>query len=1026
MSTSVRPEAAPGVPALPRALTYDEWQKADVLSPQGLRQANFPAAPPTPPAPDLRAQTDATTAGYQAPNPQAQKQTGLARILTQYVAEPVLEHPVISAFAPLIPGSGYLFAGMMGKDILEYSAQKAAELSLPAHERQLAEQDPYRIPGEQVAVEGALLGAGDVAHGAVSVAKDVASMGAENAAAIRMPGVAEKIRGHMATVNDAWNTIFSPADRSPEAAQVAGILRAKLGERAAQTEQAFFKLDQFRRSIDPLPEADKLDFMDAIEGGKAKASPLMEQTATAMKETLDARVATIQGWGEGYLEHLIQDYLPHIYTDPEKAGNAFEAAQATAAGKAPLEGGKSFLKQRSIPTIADAIEMGLEPISTNPVDLTLLKAHEMDRFIMAHDFWSEVKDAGLPRLVRSAEEMSQARRDGYTPVDDKIAKVFGPRQGAVTLPEGANISPEDVVVPGRRIMGEYWLPESASNVLNNYLSPGMRGHGDAIAKIFDAYRGIGNTLNQAQLGLSAFHLGFTSLDAVVSRNALGLEYLKSAITHRSGSDLATGLGKIMSSPAAPLPGLAQGLVGDPINYLSQKYTDSPTNIQIGLGAKLRDAYRNPEKATPDMLALMSALKESGGRISMDPIYRNSAAEKMIDRWRTGEYGKSVGYSIPAAIEMAAKPIMDHVVPLQKLQVFGELAQKALRDLPQEATLTERRAALQDVWDSVDNRMGQLVYDNLFWNKTFKDLAMASTRSLGWNIGTVREVGGGVRDLLTGEGLTHKAAYVISLPLTLGLYGALYQYLRTGEGPHELKDYFYPKTGEVDADGNPERVQLPSYAKDVYAYTGAPWQTVKHKANPLVETVIGALNNEDFYGDEIRNPNDPVVKQAAQEAAYIAKQVTPFSYRNMQESSQRGDQSATTKIGNWFGVTPAPRAVVRSDAQNMMADMLSSRPHGGATPEEVDARKSRAEILAGMRGNSNINLQDAVTNAIERHQLTAPDIVKLLKRAGTTPAQERFKRLTLVQAIDVFKASTDGEKKLFAEALMKKLERAGGP
>src|SRR5204862_1290930 len=135
--------------------------------------------------------------------------------------------------------------------------------------------------------------------------------------------------------------------------------------------------------------------------------------------------------------------------------------------------------------------------------------------------------------------------------------------------------------------------------------------------------------------------------------------------------------------------------------------------------------------------------------------------------------------------------MEHIVPLQKLGVFGDLARFELERMPPEATLTERRAVLVKAWDSVDNRMGQLVYDNLFWSKTFKDLAMASVRSVGWNIGTIRELGGGMLDVAT-EGskalrgkpaeLTHRAAYVMALPITVGMYGALYQYLRTGEGP----------------------------------------------------------------------------------------------------------------------------------------------------------------------------------------------------------------------------------------------------
>ena len=44
-----------------------------------------------------------------------------------------------------------------------------------------------------------------------------------------------------------------------------------------------------------------------------------------------------------------------------------------------MEGSRAFLKQRTIPTTAEGIAMGLKPVSTNPVDLTLLKLYEMQR-----------------------------------------------------------------------------------------------------------------------------------------------------------------------------------------------------------------------------------------------------------------------------------------------------------------------------------------------------------------------------------------------------------------------------------------------------------------------------------------------------------------------------------------------------------------------------------------------------------------------------------------------------------------------
>jgi hypothetical protein len=60
--------------------------------------------------------------------------------------------------------------------------------------------------------------------------------------------------------------------------------------------------------------------------------------------------------------------------------------------------------------------------------------------------------------------------------------------------------------------------------------------------------------------------------------------------------------------------------------------------------------------------------------------------------------------------------------------------------------TPVREAFAGACDSVDNRMGQLVYDNLFWDRTLKDLMMISVQSVGWNLGTLRELGGAAVDL----------------------------------------------------------------------------------------------------------------------------------------------------------------------------------------------------------------------------------------------------------------------------------------
>jgi hypothetical protein len=69
---------------------------------------------------------------------------------------------------------------------------------------------------------------------------------------------------------------------------------------------------------------------------------------------------------------------------------------------------------------------------------------------------------------------------------------------------------------GLVIKGNWYAPEGAARIMNNNLSPGLRSNG-----AYKAVLGLNNVLNQFQLGLSTFHLGFTSSDAAVSKAALG-------------------------------------------------------------------------------------------------------------------------------------------------------------------------------------------------------------------------------------------------------------------------------------------------------------------------------------------------------------------------------------------------------------------------------------------------------------------------------------------------------------------------
>jgi len=96
---------------------------------------------------------------------------------------------------------------------------------------------------------------------------------------------------------------------------------------------------------------------------------------------LAARRAAIQALVTGKLQAFYETYLPHVWKRGREAESIFREIFA----RRPVEGKKSFLKQRKYRTF----RAGLEPVSDNPVDLVMLKLGEMDRYLVAHASWAK-------------------------------------------------------------------------------------------------------------------------------------------------------------------------------------------------------------------------------------------------------------------------------------------------------------------------------------------------------------------------------------------------------------------------------------------------------------------------------------------------------------------------------------------------------------------------------------------------------------------------------------------------------------
>lgn len=571
-------------------------------------------------------------------------------------------------------------------------------------------------------------------------------------------------------------------------------------------------------------------------------------------------------------------------------------------------------------------------------------------------------------------------------------------------------------VGGLILRGYYYMPAEAAHIVKNFLSPGLGRFA-----WYRGARGFSNFLLQFQLGFSAFHLGFTSYDAAVSRFSLALEYLA------TGKPVMAAA-KAVSSLWAPIT--------NPIK-----------------GHSVYKAYLEGVIADPELAEYVRSLVEAGGRVKMDEFYRTKARERFVEAWRKTDVGGMLWNALPGLSEAVMWPILEWLVPRQKLGVFADLARFELERLRPDAGLEERRAAFAKAWDSVDNRMGQLVYDNLFWNKAVKDLAMISVRSLGWNLGTFRELpggyadwarfardtakygayrirgGGGDRGGIFGGGgggrppvappkVTHRMAYTLALPLFTAIVGATWTYLATGKGPEDEKDYFFPRTGGFDEAGHPERVSLPGYMKDQVHWWIHPVQAARNKLNPLFTMLGEMLQNEDYWGREIYNRNDPVVKVALDLARHVAKGFVPYAAGNLKRERERG-ASPAMQAAPFIGITAAPAYIDQTPAQRLMQEFLAEGHKGSLTQAAAERIQARRELASKLRRHDPEAREMAIA-ALREGKLTAGDVRKAAAGAAKNPDLARYKLLPVEQALEVYRAANDTERRQFRLVALQKL------
>lgn len=762
-------------------------------------------------------------------------------------------------------------------------------------------------------------------------------------------------------------------DAKDDVSDVKSIIRQEKGKEEFEIDKQFHATESLVNYWNKVPAKKQMAFILSLENPAMlkNQSDEVREMGKLYRDRMDATFERINNIMPNL--NYIQDYFPHFWDKPDLVKNYM----ANAMGKNPMEGSKSFAKKRFFDTILDGLSKGYKLTTTNPEELVRIAEMNAWKFEAAHNIFERMKSQGLLAYSTGANVP-----DSWKPVTDPLFN----RIGAYIDKEGeANIT-----------KGSYVMPPDVAKLMNDYLSPGIKG------PVADAVRKYNNMKNLFQLGFGAYHVGTTSLEATITGVTNGIQ------------KISTG------NPKNILSGIAD---------LAKSGTFLPNIIeQVYRGRKAINAYK-----AGDITGDVNNLIDANARIARQKMYSlettynmRKAYGRLVADKDFSQIPKVAWHALLSLPEAINKPLMNWWVPALKVGGYLKSLDAETMARPNMKP-SEFQRAKERIWDSMDNRLGQVVYDNLFVNKTAKDLLFMSLRSFGWTGGTVQAAGKGVGEiplsaqrLVKGEGMTQRTAYLAALPTTIGFFGAMYQYLNTGQGPQEMKDYFFPKDGTKNPDGTDHRVDLPSYMKDVLAYKTHPVQTAIHKTSPALNDIAEVYQNKDFYGEQVYNPKDPLFQKGIDIVKHEFESMAPFSFKNRpgEEKSMSEQLGTKTGIEQKFGIMPAPKDEERSEVQSKIMRAYGEQVDSGnaATHAELEQRVARRHLREYLYNGGDWNDAD---EEMKRKANVKESAQSQFVRDSKIDSYERyFKQLKGETRIELFKEMTPEDKDKYRQYLPK--------
>lgn len=683
---------------------------------------------------------------------------------------------------------------------------------------------------------------------------------------------------------------LAPASVSPGAARVAAIKREQVGEATRDTAASAAALEKHAPRFDKLTPQEEVDFPRYMEtyskpgAVRPALPPELKAAADDLRKSYQFRADKIKNTKSMKNMPLVADYIVRNFKGTPQQQAAFTASLA---GK---QGRGGFTRQRKYPTYEQALQAaqkaGMPPVEPNFIKAANLYNANTDMFIAHNRAWDAMRKEGLIK---------------YGP-PNRPPPGWVPLEGRMSFKVGVDKK------SGQPIQLQAYAPVDAARVYNNYLSKGLTG--DAGGAMRTAQKAF-NAITMLKLGLSSvWHAGITGTAAI-------------------SSDLARGTRQALKGE--PVKGL-KSIAGSPF---------APYRVAKE-GAKFHQQYLRMTDYGPNVEKLVRTATKANTLQSKRPAYMDSAGPKTFKQIIKSAnsvpaaVGGTAAHAFGKVMQGVSAPMFDKWIPNMKRGVILERLQQWMAEHPQ-ATEAEQLTYARQLGDAVDNRFGEMMRDNLFWNRTLRDAMQFGLLSYSWVAGATRMVGGAAKELYrTGkhsDELGPNAEYLIANAVVAAALNAAYQYMHTGQGPQDIEDLFFPRSGGKQYVGKaqvPERVVLPTgHWTQIAEYLHDPLAELYNEGNPGAKIMWEALHNRDYRGMPIAKPTD------LWSADYL-KEVPVAVWRYMQYIGGQAltpiAVSAYYNRNKGTGITPAE------------AIGLAARPAPGfiSAPEKIEQFSQKAD------------------------------------------------------------------------------------